>query len=244
MPEGPEIKRATDWLQRFVGGIITKIIIFGEINSNQFLTIIKVESHGKLLWLTCTQENSDISLIIIKLNLTGQLLVQNTVHIKCEAPDYCCAELIFKKPLPSLHFTDRSRFGWIKINKSSKELQTMLETLGPDPLKTPITVNDLIILSHDNIAKSSVSIAARLLDQAFIAGIGNFYRSEIIYETGFTKKEWQASSLSAGNIIKLMTAINIILIRGYEQGPHYVPKCYAVKGMKYSIEGGRRFYHA
>lgn len=57
---------------------------------------------------------------------------------------------------------------------------TILDRLGPDPLRTDARPADAI----ERMSRSTRSIGALLLDQAIIAGIGNVYRAEMLFVHG------------------------------------------------------------
>lgn len=61
---------------------------------------------------------------------------------------------------------------------SQAALETLLHRIGPDLLNPKAKLGD--VAKH--IVKSKRSIAAQLMDQTIISGIGNIYRCEILYE--------------------------------------------------------------
>lgn len=64
-----------------------------------------------------------------------------------------------------------------------EEREQILSDLGPDPLRAdthPTPVEHMETM----LSRRTVPVAAALLDQSVIAGIGNVYRSEILFRTG------------------------------------------------------------
>ena len=57
------------------------------------------------------------------------------------------------------------------------QLETLLARLGPDPLRADAPPE----LAYRRISRSRTSIAALLMDQKVVAGIGNVYRAEILF---------------------------------------------------------------
>ena len=53
--------------------------------------------------------------------------------------------------------------------------------LGPDPILEPADGADRLV---DRLSRRSISIGAALLDQSVVAGIGNVYRSELLFLVG------------------------------------------------------------
>jgi len=60
------------------------------------------------------------------------------------------------------------------------EEQTLLARLGPDPLRTDADPE----LARAALERRRIPLAAALLDQRVIAGIGNVYRAEILFACG------------------------------------------------------------
>ena len=56
-------------------------------------------------------------------------------------------------------------------------VDAVLSRLGPDPIRT----NSDPAAAYRRIVRSRVSIAALLMDQSVLAGIGNVYRAEILF---------------------------------------------------------------
>lgn len=60
------------------------------------------------------------------------------------------------------------------------EVDALFERLGPDPLRPDADPDR----AWHRIHRSSVSIAALLMDQAVLAGVGNVYRAEVLFRHG------------------------------------------------------------
>jgi endonuclease-8 len=56
-------------------------------------------------------------------------------------------------------------------------IDALLGRLGPDPIRTDSDPD----LAYRRISRSRVSIAALLMDQSVLAGVGNVYRAEILF---------------------------------------------------------------
>jgi endonuclease-8 len=61
---------------------------------------------------------------------------------------------------------------------SAAQRQSLLDRLGPDPLRADATANDFCT----HVLKTRQAIGAVLLDQSKISGVGNIYRSEILFD--------------------------------------------------------------
>lgn len=60
------------------------------------------------------------------------------------------------------------------------EVATILNRLGPDPLRTDANPDRFI----DRVRRSRAPIATLLMDQSVIAGTGNIYRAEVLFRLG------------------------------------------------------------
>ncbi|UCD18433.1 MAG: bifunctional DNA-formamidopyrimidine glycosylase/DNA-(apurinic or apyrimidinic site) lyase [Candidatus Zixiibacteriota bacterium] len=82
----------------------------------------------------------------------------------------------FKNNSHSLRFNDYRRFGRLRLFKTDEVmLQKGLVDLGPEPLE--VSRGDFVRLCRS----SSRMIKPALLDQTFIAGLGNIYSDEALY---------------------------------------------------------------
>lgn len=68
--------------------------------------------------------------------------------------------------------------------------EALIDPLGPDPLRRGSSSTDFV----ERLGRKRIPVAAALLDQKVIAGIGNVYRSEFCYLTGI-HPETPANSL-------------------------------------------------
>jgi formamidopyrimidine-DNA glycosylase len=135
--------------------------------------------------------------LVIHLKMTGSLLLnpkQTDRH----------ARVIFHLDGGSqLIFTDRRRLGalWLLENE-----QAVIGKLGPEPLDAGFTIETLA----ERLRKRQAPIKAVLLDQGFIAGIGNMYADEALFAAKIHPLR-KANSLSTQEIRRLHKAIVDVL---------------------------------
>jgi formamidopyrimidine-DNA glycosylase len=135
--------------------------------------------------------------LVIHLKMTGALLLNP------EQTDRY-ARVIFRLDDGSqLVFTDRRRLGalWLLENE-----QAVIGKLGPEPLDPEFTAQTLAERLH----KRQAPIKAVLLDQGFMAGIGNMYADEALFAAKIHPLR-KANSLSTQEIRKLHKAIVDVL---------------------------------
>ncbi|WHZ01152.1 bifunctional DNA-formamidopyrimidine glycosylase/DNA-(apurinic or apyrimidinic site) lyase [Neobacillus sp. YX16] len=75
------------------------------------------------------------------------------------------------------------RLGYLHLY-NEQDVKKELSSLGPEPLEPQFTLQDFLKLLSDRRGK----IKTKLLDQEFIAGIGNCYSDEICYHAGIKTK--------------------------------------------------------
>jgi formamidopyrimidine-DNA glycosylase len=126
--------------------------------------ISRLERRGKYLIFRLSSDN----VLIIHLKMTGTLLLNP------EQTDRYARVVFNLDDGSQLVFTDRRRLGalWLLENE-----QAVIGKLGPEPLDPEFTVETLAERLH----KRQAPIKAVLLDQAFIAGIGNMYADEALF---------------------------------------------------------------
>src|SRR5687767_2262157 len=76
-----------------------------------------------------------------------------------------------------LWFEDQRKFGRLYFTRNETELAAVLAKLGPEPLEAAFTRDALAEL----LAKRRAQIKPLLLNQAFIAGLGNIYVDEALF---------------------------------------------------------------
>lgn len=180
MPELPEVETIKAQLNRLVKG---KRIKEAEVRLPKLVRhpvkefkesvegkkITDFSRRGKLLIF----ELSDNRFLVIHLKLSGQLVYNGQIGRH--------THLVY-------HFTDKThlvhndlrQFGYVKI-VDRKGLDGLIkkEKLGPEPLSKEFTLR-LFKELLDKRKKSKIKTL--LMDQSFIAGIGNIYASEILFK--------------------------------------------------------------
>ena len=111
-----------------------------------------------------------------------------------------------------LRFVDPRKFGRVYLFRSTVELNEFLaERLGPDSL---VDLDAAVLATK--LRGRTGRIKSLLLDQAFLAGIGNLYADEALWEARLHPLR-SADSLSKGEVRRLAAAIKQVLVRGIER---------------------------
>jgi formamidopyrimidine-DNA glycosylase len=111
-----------------------------------------------------------------------------------------------------LRFVDPRKFGRVNLFRASEELGEFLsERLGPDSL---VELDEKILAAK--IRGRRGRIKSLLLNQAFLAGIGNLYADEALWEARIHPAR-AADSLSKAEVRRLAQAIKQVLSLGIER---------------------------
>jgi formamidopyrimidine-DNA glycosylase len=109
----------------------------------------------------------------------------------------------------SVYFHDPRKFGKMWLDKDTKAVSSQL---GPEPLDENFTMSVLGSI----LEKRKAPVKAVLLDQAIIAGIGNMYADESLFEARIHPMK-PANSLSKVELKRLYLAIQLVLRKALEK---------------------------
>ncbi|WP_120005258.1 Fpg/Nei family DNA glycosylase [Nesterenkonia muleiensis] len=116
--------------------------------------------------------------------------------------------------------------GWADLRGPSRcavlnpmQYEAVIARLGPDPLRQPEGSLDEALLGQfqDNLRRRRISIAAALMDQAVIAGVGNIYRAESLFTEGLSP-DTPSQELSGSQVSSLWATITGQLRDGVSEG--------------------------
>lgn len=113
-----------------------------------------------------------------------------------------------------LRYRDVRQFGTMHLYpKGSENHRAPLNKLGPEPLDETFTFSQFAAKT----AKRETKIKPLLLNQEFLAGLGNIYVDEALFMAGI-HPERPASSLTCQEVMKLYEAIRKTLEKAIEMG--------------------------
>lgn len=141
--------------------------------------------------------------IVFHFGMTGSLDVAPKNKLSDEDKKY--GQLIFNfSDGTALVWINKRKFGRVYLVTDINEIK-ILKTMGPDALN--ISQTDFLALLDDK--KTSV-IKTLLMDQSKIAGIGNEYSNEILYQAGILPQR-KIASLSSPERKKIYTTMRKVL---------------------------------
>ncbi|XP_031480051.1 formamidopyrimidine-DNA glycosylase isoform X2 [Nymphaea colorata] len=109
-------------------------------------------------------------------------------------------------------FTDKRRFAKVRLLQDPASVPPISE-LGPDALLEPMSADEFA----DSLSKKKIAIKALLLDQAYIAGIGNWVADEVLYQARIHPLR-TASSLSRQDCEQLHNSIKEVIEKALAVG--------------------------
>ena len=215
MPEGPEVRKTVDWLQKFKGKTLKSVgIISGRYGKKQeipgwdrfdFPVLLKdIDCKGKFIYFTLADSLSDYYIF----NTLGMSGMWSNVHSK-----HARVVFFFEDAEP-LYYIDIRNFGTLKVVGTLKELNKKLKSLGPDMLQDGFEPDQFYQLIHKRGHKT---IAEVLMNQKIISGIGNYLKAECLYASKISPNRF-CCHISEKESSDLFYACRRIIRHSYENG--------------------------
>ena len=217
MPELPEVETTARSLRpRVVGLVVTAVAGVDwprmlpnttEEDLRSALVgrrVAEVDRRGKYLLIGF----DDDQWLAVHRKMSGNLLLQGAAaplephtHLRVELDDGS-----------QLRFVDTRKFGRVYLFRSRDQLDDFLaERLGPDSL---VDLDEGILAAK--LRGRKARLKPLLLDQAFLAGVGNLYADEALWEARLHPLR-SADSLSSAEVKRLARAIKQVLVMGIER---------------------------
>lgn len=205
MPELPEVETIARQLrQYFLGKRLSSIEarqvrIFQNINAEEFCAnlrgrkLISIDRYGKFLYW-----NMEGFYPVFHLGMSGIFLKEKS---QSNYPQHIHISMTFNQNL-NLYFQDVRKFSKIFLYHKKPNFSQ----LGIDPTCKNFTLNNLKKLLN----LRSVNIKNILMDQGIIAGIGNIYANEILYDARIYPLR-PANSLNSNEIRQIYHSIKKIM---------------------------------
>lgn len=160
-------------------------------------TVQRVWRRGKFLVLDLTPSKH----LVVHLRMTGQFLVCRGAG-SLEADAHTHVSITFASGC-LLHFRDVRKFGRFALVDDPAEV---LGALGPEPLSDGFTPESLAAILHGRRRQ----IKPALLDQTVVAGLGNIYVDEALWEARIHPLR-PAHTLTVDELVRLHRAIRLVL---------------------------------
>jgi len=234
MPELPEVETIKRELEK---SILRKKIIDVVINNPKVIkqpstflfkkqlknkTINKIFRKGKaLIW-----ELSSKKFLVIHLRMTGQLVYPG---------DGSRSRVSFKLANRGfLDYNDRRLLGELRLVEQWQEL-LFFKTLGPEPFD--LTEKQFSVM----LASKKTKIKPLLMDQSFMAGVGNLYACEVLFKSKIDPFR-SSSDLTVIEKRKLFLAIKTILKKAIQYKGSSIDQYITVSGEKGTYASQHKVY--
>ena len=216
MPELPEVETTVKGLSVILNQKISSVKIHTSklrfkipnniINILRNSTISNIRRIAKYIIVDIDKKYS----VVIHLGMSGRLKTISSTY-KVIKHDHFVIYFFSKKVLI---YNDPRKFGFIDIVKTKDLLkQKYIMNLGIDALSPDLKPQ----LIFNKISKSEVPIKQILLNQKLIAGIGNIYASEILFDSKISPLTL-GKDLEISLIVKLIKSTRKILKKAIKYG--------------------------
>ena len=219
MPELPEVETVRKGLEKLINDFhITKIDVLKErsiashggsrsfINNIENSYIGSWERRGKYLIgsLKTINKNSK-GFLVVHLRMTGQFKLIDKPELPCNHTRV----RFFEEGGKELRFVDIRNFGqmwYVPSTKSVSEIVSGIKRLGPEPFSDDF--NSFYLEQY--LKKKKRSIKSALLDQETVAGVGNIYADETLFDAGINPKT-ESRNIKTDELEKLCNSLRKIL---------------------------------
>ncbi len=212
LPELPEVETIRRDLESLVlGATIMRVELFwpgsvAQPSVQEFKdlvtgrTILRLGRRGKyLIFLLSGGWN-----LIVHLGMTGRLLVNRVER------DKHTRALFHLKDGRNLLFVDTRKFGRLYLVKDPQEV---VSHLGPEPLAPDFSLSQFSSL----LGRRKGMLKPLLLNQRFIAGLGNIYSDEALFQARLHPQR-SAATLSGKEVERLYRVIREVLFQALADG--------------------------
>lgn len=230
MPEGPEVTIMVDDLSKMFKGSTLKEIL---IHHNKFKSKIKdMKKFNEALPLKIKEiKNKGKFVYVILANdwalgftpgMTGHFWISDISKDFKTSEGYTYNPkhnyVFLETSKGNFYFNDPRRFGhfYIYNNKDPKNtLEGKLKTLGPDLIKQLPKMSQSFFNDKLSKFRPNKNIADALLEQKFIAGVGNYIRAESLYKAKISPLR-SIGSLNSNDKKRLKNALESVGQESYK----------------------------
>ncbi len=225
MPELPEVETVRIQLRnKVIGKTIKGVEVFHDKSARPGVsfedrlvgkTIADIDRIGKLMIFSFA-EDGDL-FMLAHLKMTGQFFFVEDNDISGgghsiskgdieDLPNRHTRVAYYFTDGSALYFNDMRIFGYNQL-ATKEEMEAAKDRFGPEPIHDGFDVDDFTT----KLKRRKTPVKAALLDQTFVAGLGNIYVDEALFRAGVrpmrradkvTKKEAAAIAAASGDVMK------------------------------------------
>ena len=214
MPELPEVETVVRALRAPLVGRRVESMWYNWVNTlhspppSEFATRIVGQTfravNRRAKYILCELDND---VLVVHLKMTGRLYV--SANDESNEADRWVHFMLQLDEGQQLRFSDARKFGKVYL---AHDISQVTGSLGPEPLEDAFTVE----VFRAQLANRSKMIKPLLLDQTFVAGVGNIYADEALHRAKI-HPERRSNTLTDDEIIALHEAVRESLAEGIRQ---------------------------
>lgn len=183
------------------GGSLVNLTEEGLVKALTGKRVRQVSRRGKFVVIDLSDDNK----LVIHLAMTGRLLLRPS-----GSPEDRFTRITFALDNgQEIRFADARKFGRVRVLSPQQYGEEIDRRLGPEPLSQDFKLEQF----REALRARSTRIKVLLLDQRFLAGLGNIYADEALFEARINPNR-PAHSLSDREIKLLYEAIRHVLASG------------------------------
>ncbi|MGA1456358.1 MAG: endonuclease VIII [Arenicellales bacterium] len=213
MPEGPEVRREADMIARAIQGHALTDVYFG---------LPRLKRHRKsLVGATITKVTTRGKALLIFFDTGGVLYSHNQLYGRWYIAAAGSQPGTNRTLRVALTTASKSALLYSAsdislLHAEEVERHPYIMKLGPDVLSEGLSWRDI---GHQLLSKpfAGRSLSALYLDQSFVAGLGNYLRSEILFAAGVNPKA-RPNTLERRKVNELARATLMLSVRSYKSG--------------------------
>ena len=214
MPEGPEVETIRRTLEAVLVGEtlgkpwVSALALRTPIRARDLRPIhgarvTRLGRHGKLLWIDVDSGAG----VMVRLGMSGRLVVSERREPR---PLHTHVRVTLASSGRELRYVDARRFGEVVPYADAAARDEEVARMGPDGLA--LTSDDERMLV-DRFARTTRALKDVLLDQSILAGLGNIYAAEALFDARLSPFA-RADSISGDDVFRLLAASRAVLERG------------------------------
>ncbi len=210
MPELPEVETIRRQLsEHILGSVIASVEVrdthcYGGSREIGGERIEKIERVGKYLFVRFASGRG----LQVHLKMTGRVVIDVAEY---EGMKHTRV-VINLRDGRRIFYWDTRMFGYIRVeNNLQVSIDNLQKKMGPEPWE--ISNNELL----RKLQKTNRAVKEAILDQCLLAGVGNIYANDGLWEAGVDPRR-KASSLSLTEVKKLLASLRRVMERGLATG--------------------------
>ena len=191
--------------------------------------ILDVRRRGKMILIDSQRDTT----LLFHLKMTGMFLFSP----QDRAPDkHTHLIFSFKGSRKELRFRDVRKFGFVSCLRTSEVSRTeRIRSLGPEPLTLDLQAFRKLF------RRRKARLKSLLLEQKFLAGIGNIYADEILFNAGFHPLT-PVSRLEDDDIARLHEAVRSVFLQAIAHKGSTIRDFKNAEGLEGSFQDHHQVY--